>query len=113
VQRLIQKRNIQARGRRHFGVATPGSRLGLPIARNVLDRKLIASARNRAPVGDYPSIPIGEARLFLTVLASTLPPLPNTTCGRTSAWTLYVQNPKARPRTFSKLSNASYCSLGL
>jgi putative transposase len=68
VQRLMQKHGIQARGKRHFRVATTDSRHNLPIAPNVLDRKFTAGAPNQVWVGDLTYIGTEQGWLFLAVV---------------------------------------------
>jgi transposase InsO family protein len=68
VQRLMQKHDIQARGKRKFRVTTTDSRHDLPIAPNVLDRKFIVAALNQAWVGDFTYIATEEGWLFLAVV---------------------------------------------
>ena len=68
VQRLMQRHNIRARGKRRFRVATTDSRHGLPVAPNLLDRNFTVASPNRAWAGDVTYIPTEEGWLYLAVV---------------------------------------------
>ena len=68
VQRLMQRHNIRARGKRRFRVATTDSRHGLPVAPNLLDRNFTVASPNRAWGGDVTYIPTEEGWLYLAVV---------------------------------------------
>ena len=68
VQRLMQRDNIRARGKRRFRVATTDSRHGLPVAPNLLDRNFTVASPNRAWAGDVTYIPTEEGWLYLAVV---------------------------------------------
>ena len=68
VQRLMQRHNIRARGKRRFRVATTDSRHGFPVAPNLLDRNFTVASPNRIWAGDVTYIPTEEGWLYLAVV---------------------------------------------
>ena len=68
VQRTMQQKGLQGRGKRRFRVATTDSNHALPIAPNLLARRFIVDAPNTVWVGDMTYIPTGEGWLYLAVV---------------------------------------------
>jgi transposase InsO family protein len=68
VQRLMQKHDIRARGKRRFRVETTDSRHDLPIAPNLLNRNFTPAGPNQTWTGDLTNIATEEGWLFLAVV---------------------------------------------
>jgi putative transposase len=67
VARLMRKEGIVGRRRRRFRHTTDSNH-GLPVARNILDRKFTTSEPNRAWVADITAIPTVEGWLYLAAI---------------------------------------------
>lgn len=67
VQKLMQRHDIRARGKRRFKVASD-SRHDLPISPNVLNREFTVSEPDKVRVGDITHIATDEGWLFLAVV---------------------------------------------
>jgi len=67
-QQLMQQHGIRARGKRRFRVTTTQSRLGLPVAENLLNRQFAVTAPNQVWAGDITYIETSEGWLYLAVV---------------------------------------------
>jgi putative transposase len=68
VQRVMQREDIRARGKRRFRVVTTDSNHALPIAPNLLARNFAVASPNTVWVGDMTYIPTDEGWLYLAVV---------------------------------------------
>ncbi len=68
VQRLMQKHDIRARGKRRFRVAATDSWHNLPVTPNLLNRNFTLARPNQAWTGDITYIATEEGWLFLAVV---------------------------------------------
>ena len=68
VQRTMQQKGLQGRGKRRFRVSTTDSNHALPIAPNLLARNFDVPAPNTVWAGDMTYIPTREGWLYLAVV---------------------------------------------